>query len=82
LVDRLSKHWASELVKLPHRTPQERIETMFLVAYGRRASDAELKRWLGLLSEISSQENTLADEAAWAQIAHALFNTKEFIHYR
>ena len=82
LVDRLSKDWASELVKLPHRTPQERIETMFLVAYGRRASDAELKRWLGLLSELSSQENTLADEAAWAQIAHTLFNTKEFIHYR
>jgi hypothetical protein len=24
----------------------------------------------------------MADEAAWAQLAHTVFNTKEFIHYR
>jgi len=82
LVDRLSKHWASELVKIPHRTPQERIETMFLVAYGRHARDTELQRWIGLFGEISSQEDPMADEAAWAQLAHTVFNTKEFIHYR
>ena len=82
LVDRLSKHWASELVKMPHRTPQERIETIFLVAYGRHARDTELQRWLDLFGEISSQEDPMADEAAWAQLAHTVFNTKEFLHYR
>jgi hypothetical protein len=24
----------------------------------------------------------MADEAAWAQLAHTVFNTKEFLHYR
>jgi hypothetical protein len=69
-------------LKMPHRTPQERIETIFLVAYGRHARDTELQRWLDLFGEISSQEDPMADKAAWAQLAHTVFNTKEFLHYR
>ena len=26
--------------------------------------------------------NLLHNEAAWTQLAHAIFNTQEFIHYR
>lgn len=82
LVHQLSRHWAMELVKTPHSSPEDRIEAMFVAALGRQASDSERGRWVSLLRELSTMSDPMADETAWAQIAHTLFNTKEFIYYR
>ena len=30
----------------------------------------------------SKQADVMRDETAWTQLAHAVFNTAEFIHYR
>jgi hypothetical protein len=82
LVDQLSRHWASQLIKIPHSLPGDRIEAMFVTALGRPPSDSERERWTSLLRELSSSSDPMNDEIAWAQLAHTLFNTKEFLYYR
>jgi hypothetical protein len=60
---------------------------MFLRALGREPSPTELARWGDALRDFGADRcatvsDLLADRGAWVQIAHALFNTKEFIYYR
>jgi hypothetical protein len=73
----MAKHWSTEITKDKSRTTQSRIEQMFLRAYGRTPRDAELPRWLSALEEFGGN---IPD--AWERLAHAFFNTKEFIYYR
>jgi len=70
------------LMKIPHSLPGDRIEAMFVTALGRQPSDSERERWAALLKELSTSPDPMTDEAAWAQLAHTLFNTKEFLYYR
>ncbi|MFO1064988.1 MAG: DUF1553 domain-containing protein [Pirellulales bacterium] len=81
-VDQMAKSWAKQLISVSHRTPHERIEAMFAAGLGRRPSEIELQRWSRLLVEFSGPDELMTNEQAWAQMAHTLFNTKEFIHYR
>lgn len=82
LVAQLSHHWAGELIKVQHHLPEDRIDVMFVTALGRKPSESERTRWVSLLKELSTSSNPMDDVAAWSQIAHTLFNTKEFIYYR
>jgi hypothetical protein len=47
---------------------------MYLRAFGRRATDAECQRCLGFFRGTGQD-----DPATWTDLAHALFNTKEFL---
>lgn len=76
-VSAMAKHWATQLVKT-HASEQERIGAMFVSAYGRKPSVEETRRWCAVLHEFGGA----SAEAAWTQLAHAIFNTKEFIYYR
>jgi len=80
LVAQLSKHWAAELQKSPHRDPGERIDAMVVAAFGRHPKESERTRLEGLLRAVCTEEDPMMDQAAWAQLAHTIFNTKEFIH--
>jgi hypothetical protein len=53
-------------------TPEDRIRGMYLRAFGRPATDAECRRCLDFLERQPG-------DAAWADLAHVLFNAKEFI---
>jgi hypothetical protein len=50
---------------------------MFAHALGREPNESEQQRWLAALKDFGG--NT---PDAWERLAHALFNTKEFIYYR
>ncbi len=80
----MAKHWAAQLVRMPHASEQERIAAMFERAYGRGPTAEEMQRWAAAVREFATAPETslMRDEAAWAQVAHAIFNTKEFIYYR
>ncbi len=82
LVDQLARHWASQLIQVPHSLPEDRIEAMFVTALGRQPNESERVRWVSLLRELSSATDLMTDETAWTQLAHTLFNTKEFLYYR
>lgn len=82
LVIQLSDHWAERLVNDGIGTADERVKTMFLLALGRTPSDNELHRWTNAINGFSQSDEIMKDKAAWAELAHLFFNTKEFIYYR
>ena len=82
LVSTLAKHWAAGLLKMPHTTAEERITAMFLRAYSRAPQPPELEQWTDALRDFATTADAMHDETAWTQLAHAIFNTQEFIHYR
>ena len=83
----MSKHWAGVLVKEQQTTPRERLQSMLVRAFGRVPTEGESDRWLAALSTFATKPvptpmDLLQDEPAWQQLAHALFNAKEFLYYR
>ncbi len=82
LVDSLARHWAAGLTKTPHTTPKERLESMFVTAFGRAPTESEKVAWMSLLKSVATLPDVMADEAAWTQLAHTIFNSQEFIYYR
>ncbi len=82
-VIRLSEHWAARLMSDGSRNADERILVMFQSALGRNPTSSERQRWLAAVQSFASPgRELLSDQQAWSNIAHALFNTKEFIYYR
>jgi hypothetical protein len=73
----MAKHWAGVLAKEKSANPREKIRHMFLTAYGRQPSEPEQQRWLSALKDFGGETPD-----AWERLAHAFFNTKEFIYYR
>ena len=82
LVGTLAKRWATQLVQAPHATPEERVSAMFIRAFARVPLQTELQRWTAAARDFATSADAMHDEAAWTQLAHAFFNTQEFIHYR
>lgn len=81
-VNAMAKHWAGELMKF-QGSAEDIIRHVFDRAYSREPTAAEFKRWTAFLKEgrfLTAQalEKRLSLEA----VAHAIFNTKEFIYYR
>jgi hypothetical protein len=69
----MAKHWAQD----KSSSPEQRLHAMFTRAFAREPTEAETTRWLAALQSFGG--NT---PAAWESLAHAFFNTKEFIYYR
>lgn len=80
----ISKHWATQLINQPEASPSDRLRGMFIRAFARNPREPERLRWLAALKDFSSSSNAdpLRDELAWQQLAHAFFNSKEFLYYR
>src|SRR5262249_17773102 len=57
---------------------EKRIATMYRIAYGREATAGEVADAKEFLSEQGKEYGGL-DGRAWADLAHVLFNVKEFI---
>jgi len=70
LVASMADRWARTL---PDESDAMRIKRMFEAAIARPASEDELAIILKFLNAHQS------DTDAWTQLAHGLFNTKEFI---
>lgn len=65
------------------RSPAERVAGMVRQAYGRRATDGEVRDCLDFLTGQAGQYHAPPDDPrAWADLAHALVNAKEFIFLR
>jgi hypothetical protein len=64
--------WA-ERVQASGSDPSQRVAAMYLAAFGREATAEEIA------AAVSFVQDAGADSAAWADLAHVLLNTKEFI---
>jgi hypothetical protein len=74
--------WADQLMQDGSVTPAERVGSMFVHALGRKPDEAELARWTAAVSDLSASGDVISDRKAWAELAHAMFNAKEFVYYR
>ena len=79
--------WAERLLVDGCDTVAARIDGMFLAALGRRPASAEKQRFEMLVNRLSELHQVRAAEllssaAVWRDVAHAMFNLKEFIYIR
>jgi len=62
-------------------TPQDRLRRMYAAAFARQPSPEETEDALAFLKEQATALNCPPEDARpWADLAHVLFNAKEFIH--
>jgi len=62
-------------------TPEARITSAFVHAYGREASDDEIADSLAFLAEMRKAAPTGEEEAfAWTRLCHVLLGASEFIY--
>ena len=71
--------WAEKLSKRKE-APEDRIRRMFLAAFGRAATDAEIRGARSFVEEMAAvHRKKSGDRIVWQDLAHALFQAKEFI---
>jgi hypothetical protein len=79
LVQELARRWAQRVLASPGAAP-ERIAAMYQSAFGRPASANETRLCLEFLEQQARLNGGKKDDVAmWADLAHMLFNAKEFI---
>ncbi len=84
-----TKAWAQRALSVVPPTDDQaasvgqRIEWMYLTAFGRPADEHEQQIAANFLQQQAEARNLSIDDASlWADLAHALVNTKEFIFLR
>ena len=70
--------WGKKMFGEEGLTPRQRVEKMYAAALGRPASDRESEQALAFL-ETQSAVYGRNDARPWTDLAHVLFNLKEFI---
>ena len=82
-----ANYWASRLIQQSDTTIESRLQQMFVRALGREASSEELSRWSEAARDFASgekipEQEVLLSPSVWQTMAHAMFNTKEFLYLR
>ena len=71
--------WSKHVLAEANRTTSERLTAMYITAFGRPPTEAELKDAQDFLTEQAKEYGQADDPRAWADLCHVLFNVKEFI---
>ena len=86
-VNQQATRWAEAMIATNHADVPIRLEQMFRQGFARPPTTEEVSRWQDATLEVASlhevaESEILANLAVWKDIAHAIFNTKEFIYVR
>ena len=73
-----SEVWAARLIA-EMSDPADRVRNMYIAAFGRPASESEIQDSLAFVASQSEQYPAGDKLHPWADLAHVLFNVKEFI---
>jgi len=71
--------WADRIRKDPAVPASESVDRMYREAFGRPPTVEEQTAALGFLDEQAQASGKPNDPRAWADLAHVLFNVKEFV---
>ncbi|WZO98794.1 PSD1 and planctomycete cytochrome C domain-containing protein [Isosphaeraceae bacterium EP7] len=79
--------WGERLAAGPPASVDARLTTMFNLAFGRPPRADELGRWAGLVDALARGRGVGPHDVptcapVWSDVAHTLFNTKEFLYLR
>jgi hypothetical protein len=81
-VNQQAEKWATRMLR-EFTDPKERIHGMFVEAYGRPPEAAEIASIDGFLSEQAAAHHVdVSHTKPWTDLAHVVFNSKEFIFLR
>ena len=82
LVIELASDWARRAIE-DHTSKESRIDGMYRAAFARPPTPRELAVAVAFLTSQGSERGVEQNDVAlWADFAHALINTKEFIFLR
>ena len=81
----MAKHWSEGVLRDGATSPEARATAMFGAALGRPPREEELARLVKLASRSAELHGIapgvlMACQPVWQDVAHALFNVKEFIY--
>ena len=76
---------AKRLLTMPADSVDTRVGQLFEIALGRRPNPVEYERFRGLAAELASMQKVPREEVpnslpVWKDLAHTIFNMKEFIY--
>jgi hypothetical protein len=72
--------WAKKLLFDKSVSSEDRIRRMYISAFGREPSASECSNAIGFLENQAKEYGCSADDdRVWADLAHVLFNSKEFV---
>jgi len=76
---------AKRLLTMPADSIDTRVGQLFEIALGRRPNPVEYERFRGLAAELASLQKVSREEvpnslSVWKDLAHTIFNMKEFIY--
>jgi hypothetical protein len=79
--------WADRLIRTQAPSVESRIDLMVRTALGRLPDEAERTRFTGLVKELARLHKTASDQIldnreVWKDMAHVIFNLKEFTYLR
>ena len=79
-----AKLWAQRTLEIKDAAPRRRVDAMYGAAFCRPATDVEVQRIEQFVQRQGESlgippEGRASDPRLWTNLAHALFNTKEFI---
>ena len=74
-----AERWAKDMIASPKETDAERVRRMYESAFGRPPRESELKLAMDFLTEQAREYGKPGDPRSWTDLAHVLFNSKEFI---
>jgi cytochrome c553 len=79
-----AKVWAANVLAEPGRSPRQRVERMYERAFARPPTDQEADEAIAFIHAQGeamglSENERVNDVRPWADLAHVLFNVKEFI---
>jgi Protein of unknown function (DUF1553)/Protein of unknown function (DUF1549)/Planctomycete cytochrome C len=85
LVIAMARLWSERVVRDEIATPDERAQQMFVAAFARPPTSEETTRLVKLAQRSAELRGADAEmlmrcQAAWQDVAHAIFNLKEFIY--
>jgi hypothetical protein len=82
-----ARAWGEALVQRSRDSVTSRLDAVFQAALGRAPTAAETDLWLALVHDLAGEhhvppEHMLDSVPLWADVAHTVFNTKEFLYIR
>jgi hypothetical protein len=81
----MAKHWSEQVLKDGATRPEERAARMFQSAFARPPQPEETARLVNLArrsAELRKADGSalLTCQPVWQDVAHAIFNLKEFVY--
>ncbi|HEY1191301.1 MAG TPA: DUF1553 domain-containing protein, partial [Gemmata sp.] len=71
--------WAKRTLAVPNQKPEARVRVMYETAFGRPPTADELQAATAFVAAQAEEHGRPDHPKAWADLAHVLINTKEFI---